>query len=33
MVCDGGDCSIAICKWVGEWWCSASASKSESESE
>jgi hypothetical protein len=33
MVCDGGDCSIVICKWVGGWWCSASASASVSESE
>jgi hypothetical protein len=30
MMHDGGDCSIAICKWVGGWWCSAGASVSES---
>ena len=32
IVCDGGDCSIVICKWVGGWWCSASVSASVSES-
>jgi hypothetical protein len=32
MVCNGGDRSIVICKWVGGWWCSASASASASAS-
>ena len=29
---NGSNCSIVICKWVGGWWCGASASVSESES-